>query len=69
MNTWRLTKRQKLIKTCLEELREDDAIVPCSLEGRPGWVRPDDLELAARLERIRPRSDVGVLLSPFDPVL
>ena len=69
VNTWRLTKRQKLIKTCFEELREDDAIVPCSLEGRPGWVRPDDLELAARLERVRPRSDVGVLLSPFDPVL
>ena len=69
VDTWRLTKRQKLIKACLGELHEEDAIVPCSLEGRPGWARPDDLELAGRLERIRPRSDIGVLLSPFDPVL
>ena len=37
--------------------------------GRAGWIRPDDLELAARLERVRPRKDRGVLLSPFDPVL
>ena len=28
-----------------------------------------DLELADRLERVRPRRDLGVLLSPFDPVL
>ena len=69
IDTWRLTKRQNLIKTCLGELHEEGAIVPCSLEGRAGWIRPEDLELAGRLERIRPRSDVGVLLSPFDPVL
>ena len=69
IDTWRLTKRQKLINICLGELHEEGVIVPCSLEGRPGWVRPDDSELAGRLERIRPRSDVGVLLSPFDPVL
>jgi hypothetical protein len=35
----------------------------------PGWIRPGDLELAARLRRVRPRADRGVLLSPFDPVL
>ena len=35
----------------------------------PGWIRPNDLELAARLKRVRPRADKGVLLSPFDPVL
>ena len=34
-----------------------------------GWIRPDDLELAARLQDVRPRTDRGILLSPFDPVL
>jgi hypothetical protein len=34
-----------------------------------GWIRPADLELAARLETARPRGDRGVLLSPFDPLL
>ena len=48
--------------------------MPCALEnpgGRatPGWIRPDDRELAARLEDVRPRRDRGVLLSPFDPLL
>jgi len=36
---------------------------------RLGWIRPEDLELLARLKRIRPRQDKGVLLSPFDPIL
>ena len=36
---------------------------------RLGWIRPNDLELAVRLRRVRPRADRGVLLSPFDPVL
>jgi uncharacterized protein YcaQ len=35
----------------------------------PGWIRPDDFKLAARLKRVRPRTDRGILLSPFDPVL
>ena len=35
--------------------------------SRRSWVA--ELELAARLETIRPRRDRGVLLSPFDPVL
>lgn len=34
-----------------------------------GWIRPDDLELAARLEAPRPRVGPGVPLSPFDPLL
>ena len=40
-------------------------------DGSPttGWIRPADRELAARLERARPRADRGVLLSPFDPLL
>ena len=37
-----------------------------------GWIRGEDLDLAARLRRLRlsPRDvDEGVLLSPFDPLL
>ncbi len=34
-----------------------------------GWIRPRDLELAGRLGRLRPREDLGVLLTPFDPLL
>ena len=53
---------------------EKNEIVPCILIGEdkknyPGWIQPNDLELAARLKRVRPRTDNGVLLSPFDPVL
>jgi uncharacterized protein YcaQ len=48
--------------------------VPCALRGdggarTSGWIRPRDLELAARLDRAHPRQDRGVLLSPFDPLL
>ena len=40
-------------------------------QGRPtpGWIRPEDRQLAARLNAVRPTGDRGVLLSPFDPVL
>jgi len=34
-----------------------------------GWIRPADLELAARLEPLRPGPSRPVLLSPFDPLL
>ncbi len=44
-------------------------VVACSLDGRAGWIRGEDLELAARLEKLRPPRDAGVLLSPFDPLL
>ena len=72
--TWRLRNLRQEIASALEELREAGEIVPCALAagGRrrvAGWIRPADLELAARLKRVRPRSDRGVLLSPFDPVL
>ena len=58
----------------LKRLAEKGEILPCALAGEdgrrsPGWIRPQDLELAARLERVRPRTDRGVLLSPFDPIL
>ncbi len=72
--TWRLTNRKREIAATLERLAELGEVVPCQLDnpgGRPslGWIRPRDLELAARLERVRPRMDRGVLLSPFDPLL
>lgn len=73
-STWRLRNRREEIQTALERLREKGQIVPCALEnpeGKPtlGWSRPEDLELTARLETVRPRADRGVLLSPFDPLL
>ena len=72
--TWRLTNQKKSIAAALNRLVDKGEIVPCLLAGydkktRPGWIRPSDLELAARLKGVRPRADRGVLLSPFDPVL
>ena len=72
--TWRLTNQKKNIRAALNRLVEKGEIVACALLGddskkRPGWIRYRDLELAARLKRVRPRTDQGVLLSPFDPVL
>ncbi|MEM9556527.1 MAG: crosslink repair DNA glycosylase YcaQ family protein [Acidobacteriota bacterium] len=73
-DTWRLRNLRPAITAALERLRDQETIVPCALrldDGRRigGWIRPGDLELAARLRRVRPRRDRGVLLSPFDPVL
>ncbi len=72
--TWRLRNRPAKIRATLARLRERGAVVPCAVVADgggswPGWVRPEDLELAARLEAVRPRPDAGVLLSPFDPLL
>jgi uncharacterized protein YcaQ len=72
--TWRLKNRKAELVATLERLREKGTVCPCALESgdrppTPGWIRPVDLELAARLERARPRRDRGVLLSPFDPLL
>jgi len=72
--TWRLANQKKRIAAALNRLVETEAIVPCILGGEdqkshPGWIQPSDLELAARLNRVRPRADSGVMLSPFDPVL
>jgi uncharacterized protein YcaQ len=70
--TFRL--KQADIVEALERLVEAGRVVACDLfdKGRSvtrGWIRPEDLELAARLGAVRPRKDRGVLLSPFDPVL
>ncbi|NNG17911.1 MAG: winged helix-turn-helix domain-containing protein, partial [Gemmatimonadales bacterium] len=73
-STWRLVNRKKEIVGTLERLVDRGDVVTCSIEDygarpTPGWVRPDDLELAHRLRTVRPRGDKGVLLSPFDPLL
>ncbi|MGE5127298.1 MAG: DNA glycosylase AlkZ-like family protein [Betaproteobacteria bacterium] len=72
--TWRLRNCRKELVATLGRLQEKGAVLPCSLESADGsraagWIRPADRELAARLERARPRDDRGVLLSPFDPLL
>ena len=71
--TWRLAKRREAIRDSLGRLTESGWIVPCNLRASPrdvaGWVRTEDLQLASQLDRVRPRRDRGVLLSPFDPVL
>ncbi len=71
--TWRLRNRRDGVGAALRRLRDRGDVLPCRLQrgrGRStaGWIRPADLDLAGRLEGIRPRRDRGVLLSPFDPV-
>lgn len=75
--TWRFRYLKSALQLAFRELEEQGAITRCFLHpeqgGRiSGWIRPDDLELAARLRRLRisPEDvDEGVLLSPFDPLL
>jgi uncharacterized protein YcaQ len=73
--TWRLKNRASDLSAALRRLTDQGRILPCHLEGEgggkptPGWIRPSDLELAQRLDTVRPRRDRGVLLSPFDPLL
>jgi uncharacterized protein YcaQ len=72
--TWRLRNMKPEIQATLQALVDRGEIEPCGVvleSGRtlPGWIRPEDLELAARLSSIRFRPDRAVLLSPFDPVL
>jgi uncharacterized protein YcaQ len=72
--TWRLRNRPGEIQSALGRLAEKGSALPCALAGedgkrQAGWVRPADLELAARLDSVRPRPEAGVLLSPFDPIL
>jgi uncharacterized protein YcaQ len=71
--TWRLVNCRHRVAESLQRLVENGRIMPCAVHGAEralsGWVRPEDLDLAAELDRARPRRDRGVLLSPFDPVL
>jgi len=73
-STWRLKNRKSDLVATLARLQEKGAVLPCAVVADDGaaikgWIRPADRELAARLENARPRSDRGVLLSPFDPLL
>lgn len=70
--TFRL--KQAEVAAALDRLARSPQVLSCSVDldrhhSSRGWIRPADLELAARLGSIRPRADRGVLLSPFDPVL
>lgn len=72
--TWRLTNCRPALTAAFERLCEQGAVLPCALVDKKmkavvGWIRPTDLELATELNKVRPRRDQGVLLSPFDPVL
>ena len=70
--TWRLVKCRDLVRASLGRLREAGSITPCALRAErrtfPGWIRTDALERLPELQRLRPRGDRGVLLSPFDPL-
>jgi uncharacterized protein YcaQ len=62
------------IDRALDALRQAGQAVPCALVAEDGtrtagWIRPEHLELAARLRRTRPDPESARLLSPFDPVL
>ena len=71
--TWRLRNCRDRIHASLRRLQEKGRILPCGLHTArrtvSGWIRVEDLETVSELERLRPRRDRGVLLSPFDPLL
>lgn len=71
--TWRLRNMAGEVRATLAQLAEGGEIVPCRVRiatgWKQGWARPRDLEIVERLASLRPRRDIGVLLSPFDPVL
>jgi len=69
VDTFRLGKRRDEVSRALRQLVDAGEVVTCAVDVVEGWIRTGDLELAARLRRVRPRPDRGVLLSPFDPVL
>jgi uncharacterized protein YcaQ len=71
--TWRLRLMKDAIDGALGRLADAGAIVACAVDsvdgGRVrGWIRPDDLELAARLERLRPTPSSPVLLISVRPL-
>ncbi|MCB9647565.1 MAG: YcaQ family DNA glycosylase [Deltaproteobacteria bacterium] len=72
--TFRLKNMQAELRAAMERLIEKGAAVRCHLVAedgtkKAGFIRPEDLELAERLARVRPTMERAVLLSPFDPVL
>ncbi len=74
IQTWRLRGLRREVEAALHGLREQGLVVPCRLDlnggrSRPGWLKTEDFALMDRLEKVRPRRDRGVLLSPFDPLI
>lgn len=72
--TWRFRNRRPQIMAALGALQARGLVAPCALRDAgarhvAGWIRPEDRELASKLDALRPAADRGVLLSPFDPVL
>ena len=71
--TWRLVNKREQILASLQRLLEQGLIVECNLmtasKELTGWIRVDHLALVDDLDKVRPRRDRGVLLSPFDPLL
>lgn len=73
-STWRLRNVREEVATTLSELQDQGRIVPCAMVAGKGarfrgWIQPHHLQLIPWLDRLRPRRDRGVLVSPFDPVL
>ncbi len=75
--TWRLRRMRAEVERTLRRLGGSGRVRACTLafpekaaaRSQPGWILSEDLDLVARLESVRPRTDRGVLLSPFDPLL
>ena len=71
--TWRLRGCRPDIEMGLVELEASGRIVACEVVTAPkrrvGWIHTEDLALVDELGKWRIRTDQGVLLSPFDPVL
>lgn len=67
--SWRLRNMKSEVEAALQRLVDNGAIVPCTVGKSSGWIRPTDLELAARLLPVRPALGGARLLSPFDPLL
>jgi len=72
--TWRLKTSEHPVEPVLQRLASIGVIQPCEVvmsqdRRRSGWIRTRDLELLDLLEKLRPRRDRGVLLTPFDPIL
>ena len=74
LHTWRLRHLRREVVEVLRRLQTRGLVVPCQLamgggNSRPGWIMGEDFALISRLDKVRPRRDQGVLLSPFDPLV
>lgn len=71
--TWRLVNKREPIARSLSRLETKGLVQACKLITKErdiaGWIRSEDTELMLVIDKVRPRRDRGVLLSPFDPLL